>query len=98
MNVQEIEFLKNIFLAVLGIIGLGCIAALVYGVKSKRFTDRLVAVNLVTTFSLNAVCILAVYLKQDYVLDIALIYALLSFTAVMVLAKLLTERNGGKGK
>ena len=98
MNVQEIEFLKNIFLAVLGIIGLGCIAALVYGVKSKRFTDRLVAVNLVTTLSLNAVCILAVYLKQDYVLDIALIYALLSFTAVVVLAKLLTERNGGKGK
>ena len=98
MNVQEIEFLKNIFLAVLGIIGLGCIAALIYGVKSGRFTDKLVAVNLVTTLSLNAICILAVYLKQDYVLDIALIYALLSFTAVVVLAKLLTERNGGKGK
>ena len=98
MNVQEIEFLKNVFLAVLGIIGLGCIAALIYGVVSRRFTDKLVAVNLVTTLSLNAVCMLAIYFRQDYVLDIALIYALLSFTAVVVLAKLLEEKNGGREK
>ena len=98
MNVQEIEFLKTVFLAVLSIIGLGCIAVLVYGVVSRRFTDKLVAVNLVTTLSLNAICMLAVYFKQDYMLDIALIYALLSFTAVVVLAKLLSEKNGGEKK
>ena len=98
MNVQEIEFLKTVFLTVLGLIGLGCIAVLVYGVVSGRFTDKLVAVNLVTTLSLNAICMLAVYFRQDYVLDIALIYALLSFTAVVVLAKLLGEKNGGGKK
>ena len=98
MNVQEIEFLKTVFLIVLGIIGLGCIAVLVYGVVSGRFTDKLVAVNLVTTLSLNAICMLAVYFKQDYVLDIALIYALLSFAAVVVLTKLLSEKNGGEKK
>jgi len=98
VNVQEIEFLKTVFLIVLGIIGLGCIAALIYGVVSKRFTDKLVAVNIITTLSLNAICMLAVYLRQDYVLDIALIYALLSFTAVVVLTKLLTGKNGGKEK
>ena len=98
MNVQEIEFLKTVFLIILGIIGLGCIAALVYGVKSCRFTDKLVAVNLITTLSLNAVCMLAIYFRQDYVLDIALIYALLSFTAVVVLTKLLSGKNGGGEK
>ena len=98
MNVQEIEFLKTVFLIVLGIIGLGCIAALVYGVKSGRFTDKLVAVNLITTLSLNAICMLAIYFRQDYVLDIALIYALLSFTAVVVLTKLLSGKNGGGEK
>ena len=98
MNVQEIDFLKTVFLAVLGIIGLGCVAALIYGVLSGRFTDKLVAVNLVTTLSLNAICMLAIYFRQDYVLDIALIYALLSFTAVIVLVKLLGEKNGGGEK
>ncbi|MDO4981941.1 MAG: monovalent cation/H+ antiporter complex subunit F [Eubacteriales bacterium] len=93
LNVQEIEFLKNVFLVVFGVIGLGCIACLVYGVKAKRFTDRIVAVNIITTLSLNAICMLAIYLRQDYVLDIALIYALLSFTAVVVLAKLLGAKN-----
>lgn len=95
VNVQESEFLKTVFLAVLALIGTGCIAALVYCVASKRFADKLAAVNLIITLSLNAVCMLAVYFRQDYVLDIAMIYALLSFTATVVLTKLLTERNGG---
>lgn len=93
LDVQEIDFLRNVFLVVFGVIGLGCIASLVYGVKSKRFTDKIVAVNIITTLSLNAICMLAIYLRQDYVLDIALIYALLSFAAVVVLSKLLGTKN-----
>ena len=93
INVQEIEFLKYVFLIVFGVIGLSCIASLVYGVKAKRFTDKIVAVNIITTLSLNIICMLAIYLRQDYVLDIALIYALLSFAAVVVLAKLLGTKH-----
>ena len=86
-------FLKYVFYVVFGVIGLCCIAGLVYGVREKRFTDKLVAVNLVTTLSLNAIMMLAVLFGEDYVLDIALIYALLGFAAVAVLAKLLGEKN-----
>ena len=95
LDIHSIEELRLLFPGVLGLIGLGCIAALVYGLISKRFTDKLVAVNLVTVLSVNATCMLAAYLKQEYILDIALVYALLSFVAVVVLSKLLTEKNRG---
>jgi len=91
-DIASYAFLKYVFLAVFCIIGLGCIAGIVYGVREKRFTDKLVAVNLVTTLSLNAIMMLAVYFNEDYVLDIALIYALLGFAAVAVLTKLLDEK------
>ena len=93
LNVADIPFLRTVFLAVLGVIALGCIAALMYGAASKRFTDKLLAVNLITTLSLNAICMLAVLFKQDYILDIALIYALLSFAAVVVLCKLFSDKT-----
>lgn len=88
LDVQNIPFLRTVFLIVFGIIGVGCLAALVFGIRAGRFTDKLVAVNLITTLCVNAICMLAVFLRQDYVLDIALIFALLSFTAVVVLVKL----------
>jgi len=97
VDVVSVPFLRVIFLIVFAVIGIGCIVGLCYGIASRRFTDKLVAVNLVTTLSLNAVCMLAVFFKQDYVLDIALIYALLSFAAVVVLAKLLGEKSDKKG-
>ena len=90
--------LKTVFMTVFVIIGLCCIASLIYGITSRRYTDKLVAVNIITTLSLNAICMLAVYLKEDYVLDIALIYALLSFTAVIVLTKLMSEKKRRDGK
>ena len=93
MDIAAYAFLKYVFLGVFGVIGISCIAGLVYGVREKRFTDKLVAVNLVTTLSLNAIMMLAVYFNEDYVLDIALIYAILGFAAVAVLAKLLGEKS-----
>ncbi|MBR7149754.1 MAG: sodium:proton antiporter [Oscillospiraceae bacterium] len=60
-------------------------------VRGPRFTDRLVAINLLSTLTLSAICILTVYLGEDFLIDVALIYALVSFVAVAVLARLLTR-------
>ncbi len=97
VDILSIGWLEDVFMLVGGIIGVGCLVGLIYGVRSPRFTDKLVAVNIVTTLSLNLICMLALYFKQDFILDIALIYALLSFAAVAVLAKLLIDRKGKKG-
>lgn len=64
------------------------LATLVRCLLGPRFTDRVVAVNMINTMVLGIIVILSVVLDEDYLVDIALVYALLSFLAVVVLAKL----------
>ena len=82
-----------------------CLAgALLYIVISKHFTDRLVGVNLISTLILNTILVLSLFLDATSILDIDIVYALLSFQAVVVLSRLLRVRmlaqkkKGGKGK
>ncbi len=82
-----------------------CLAgALLYIVISKHFTDRLIGVNLISTLILNTILVLSLFLDATSILDIDIVYALLSFQAVVVLSRLLRVRmlaqkkKGGKGK
>ena len=67
--------------------------------KGPRFTDRIVAVNEINTFVTAAILILSRRLRAAYLLDVALIYALLGFTANVLLTRLLAaDRKEEKKK
>lgn len=73
------------------------LATLIRGVLGPRFTDRIMAVNMINTMVLGIVAILAIYLEQDFLIDVALVYALLSFLTVVVLHKLVAARQRKRG-
>lgn len=77
-------------LVALTVIALVCLVRAILGPK---FTDRIMAANMIGTKTLLMVCILAILLGESYIVDIALIYALLSFLAVVVLSKLVVTRH-----
>ncbi|MBE5922832.1 MAG: sodium:proton antiporter, partial [Lachnospiraceae bacterium] len=52
--------------------------------------DRLVAVNMIGTMVMVSICVLAVVMQEDYLVDICLIYAMISFLAIVVLTKVYT--------
>lgn len=58
-------------------------------IRGPRFTDRIVAVNAINTMVTASICLLSRRLRAEYLLDVALIYALLGFTAVTLLTRLL---------
>ncbi len=70
-----------IFLAVL------LIFCLVRTVVGPRVADRLVAVNMIGTMVMVIIAILTLMLKEGYLADICLIYAMISFLAVIVITK-----------
>jgi multicomponent Na+:H+ antiporter subunit F len=74
------------------LLALCVLGALVYIARSPHFTDRLVGVNLVSTLILNFILILALFLDNTSILDIDVVYALLSFQAVVVLSRILRVR------
>lgn len=61
-----------------------------------RFTDRIVAINLIGTMITAIICILAVYLDIPYLVDVALVYTLLSFLSVAVMCRVVTLHHKGR--
>ena len=81
-NARELFF--NIVLGVQGVILFFCLIRSIIG---PRVADRIVAVNMVGTNTIAIIAVLAVKLGESYLADIGLIYAMVSFLAVVLLTK-----------
>jgi len=60
---------------------------LIRAIKGPRTADRIVAINMMGTLTMVIIAILAVKMDEGYLVDICLIYAMISFLAVTLLAK-----------
>lgn len=85
--VHQFEWIFHIILIILGIMLVLCLIRAVIG---PRIADRLVAVNMMGTMIMCIIVILGVIMDEGYLADIALIYAMISFLAVVVLTKVYT--------
>ena len=63
------------------------LACLVRAILGPRFTDRVVALNVICTKVVIIITILSCLTWDTNLLDIAIVYALISFLAVVVLSK-----------
>ena len=76
-----------IFYGILSVQAMLLIFCLIRAVVGPRIADRLVAVNMITTIVTVMIAILAVLKDEGYLVDIAMIYTMLSFLAVVLLTK-----------
>ena len=76
------------FTAVLMVIGVLLIACLVRAIRGPRIADRVIAANMMGTLIVITICILSFVMNEGYLVDIALIYVMLSFLAVVLLTKI----------
>lgn len=70
------------------VISLLLILCLIRAILGPRLTDRIVAINMIGTMTIVEIAILALYMRESYLFDVCLIYALISFLAVVVLTKI----------
>ena len=63
------------------------ILSIIRSVRGPGIADRIIAVNMIGTMIIMIIAILSVYLDENYLVDICLIYAMISFLAVVVLTK-----------
>ncbi len=87
------EYTRIFFIVCLVVLAVIALVCLIRAILGPRFTDRIMAVNMIGTKTLLMVCILAVFLQESYLADVAIVYALLSFLAVVVLSKLVITRH-----
>ena len=63
------------------------ILCLIRAILGPRIADRLVAVNMMGTMVMVIIAILSLLMQEGYLVDICLIYAMISFLAVIILTK-----------
>jgi len=85
--VQQFDWIFHIVLIVLALMMILCLFRAIVG---PRMADRLIAINMMGTMVMTIICIMAVILGESSLVDICLIYALISFLAVVVLTKVYT--------
>ena len=85
--VQQYSGIFHIILVILALLTIGC---LIRAVMGPTIADRLVAVNMMGTIVMVIIAVLGLLMDEDYLVDICLIYAMISFLAVVVLTKVYT--------
>ena len=77
-----------LFWGVLVALALCVVAVLIYILKAHLTVDRIIGINLIGSIVVGIICILTYLLGEDYLADIALIYVVMSFIAVMMLCRI----------
>ena len=77
-----------LFWGVLVALALCVVAVLVYILKAHLTVDRIIGINLTGTLVAIIIAILAYLLGEDYLADVAIVYVVLSFIAVMLLCRI----------
>ncbi len=77
-----------LLVAVLLALTAGLFFSLLRAIRGPRMADRILGINMTGSLTTAAIGVLAVLLEQSWLLDVCLIYCMISFLAVVVLAKI----------
>ena len=92
------EAYRILYTSVLITLALLILICLYRAVRGPRTADRIVSVNMISTMTVVMICVLCVMLREGYLVDVALIYAMISFLAVVVLTRVYMGRGGEKDR
>ena len=85
MNLQSAYSL--LYTAVLCVLTVLLVLSFIRAVKGPSIADRVVAVNMMGTQIIAMIAVVGLMISEGYLADVALIYAMISFLAVVVLCK-----------
>jgi len=71
---------------------------LVRAVRGPKLADRIVATNMIGVKTILLIVMVAVYIGGDFLVDVAMVYALLSFLAVVVFTRFMLRVKINKAK
>lgn len=77
---------ENMYIAILVILAVMLFICLIRAVRGPRVADRIVAVNMMGTMVMVMIAVLSLMLREGFLVDICLIYAMVSFLAVVVIS------------
>ncbi|MBP5384142.1 MAG: sodium:proton antiporter [Lachnospiraceae bacterium] len=80
--------MNQILMVAIGILAVFLLVCLIRAVIGPSIADRIVSVNMMGTIVMVIIAMLAVKMQEGYLADICIIYAMISFIAVVALTKI----------
>ena len=80
--------MNQILMISIGILAVFLLICLIRAVIGPSIADRIVSVNMMGTIVMVIIAMLAIMMKEGYLVDICIIYAMISFLAVVALTKI----------
>lgn len=83
--------------AMLAVLVITIFFGLIRAIRGPRKADRIMGINMIGSCATLSLAVLSVLLAQPWLLDVCLIYCLISFLAVVLLAKIkISEKQKGE--
>ena len=82
-----------LYLAVLIALGVLIGITLIRAVVGPRVTDRILSINMIGTMVISSIVILSLLLEEEYLVDVALIYGMISFITALIMAMIYIPAN-----
>ena len=87
-----------LFTGALIALALAVVVTLIYIIRSRLTVDRIIGINLIGTIVIIAIAVLIHLLGQAYLADVAIVYVVMSFIAVMMLCRIYINLYHRRGK
>jgi multicomponent Na+:H+ antiporter subunit F len=81
------SFIENVFIGVAIILMAATFLCLYRAVVGPSEADRVVSINIIGTKTVVIISLISLVFHQEFFLDVALVYALISFVATVGIAK-----------
>lgn len=83
-----------LYIGLMIILGILILLAVIKSIIGPKVADRIVSINMASTMVIMILCILTVWFKNEgYLADISMLYVLISFISIIVLANVFINVN-----
>ena len=89
---------NKLYTVILVFLGVCILIALIRAITGKRIVDKIIGINMIGTLTMITIAVLSARLGQSYLLDVCLIYVLMSFIAVLTLCKIYISLDRQRAK
>ena len=91
--VEATPLLSGFLSVVMCLLGVAILICLLLAIRGPRFTDRIVALNAICTLIILLICVLSYVLRENYLMDVAILYGLLNLLAIALLSRITVTRH-----
>ncbi len=84
---------RTVLTVTLALLVLGLFFGLIRAIRGPRRADRILGINMIGSLSTASLAVIAVLLHEAWLLDVCLVYCLISFLAVVMLARIHIRRK-----